>query len=69
MSEGGAAGLQFEQVEEEDEEVSQLMQMQNALEGMSEEEKKALNEQFDALYENDEELQSMVENPAELNFL
>jgi len=25
MSEGGAAGLQFEQVEEEDEEVSQLM--------------------------------------------
>jgi hypothetical protein len=44
MSEGGAAGLQFEQVEEEDEEVSQLMQMQNALEGMSDEEKKALNE-------------------------
>jgi hypothetical protein len=36
---------------------------------MTEEEKKALNEQFDALYENDEELQSMVENPLELNFL
>jgi hypothetical protein len=60
MSEGGVGGLQIQVEDEED----QDLELQHALENMSEEEKRQLNEQFEAIYEGDEELRRLIEDPA-----
>lgn len=60
MSEGGVGGLQIQVEDEED----QDLELQHALENMSEEEKRQLNEQFKAIYEGDEELRRLIEDPA-----
>lgn len=65
MSEGGVGGLQIQVEDEED----QDLELQHALENMSEEEKRQLNEQFEAIYEGDEELRRLIEDPAQLSLL
>ena len=65
MSEGGVGGLQIQVEDEED----QDLELQHALENMSEEEKRQLNEQFEAIYDGDEELRRLIEDPAQLSLL
>ena len=60
MSEGGVGGLQIQVEDDED----QDLELQNALENMTDEEKRQLNEQFEAIYEGDEELRKLIEDPS-----
>jgi hypothetical protein len=65
MSEGGVKGLQFQVDEEEADDV----EISRALDQMSVKEKQELNDQFQAIYEGDEELRKLVEDPESLSLL